>query len=708
MHWLRHNWKLLAKWGGLGLGCLVVLALGFVFARYLASGGEYDGPLLDLVPADVAVVMTVDNLPNRKGEFESFLDDLLTRPNLHQLERSSLWQDTGGKAFGESLNEFRDETYEKGLSDARKSTDRLGIEMFKDVLSAEVVICTDPRPRLPDADPDASAGSDMLILTRIARNARFKWQFLDLASGFFPDGPNQPKLEYSGGILKMTPPGPEAETTLITILDDVLVISNSSRLLNGAIGLHGSGKRGISADETFTRTAELVDPALRERHAAGIWINLDRMRERLPAREGDDGRMVSPVDAFGSLPTSVVAVYPDIFGPVNRIVSMNLDTRPFRAAWYGFDITEPSQVTFDQYLLVHEDRINAPEFEHLRATWNGPPARETQLELLPPDTMLQVSYRQPMNVLFNRVLDEESRGSLVGDFVVALNAPDVMAHVPGDVEELLFAAVPRGYAPGASIPLSGTDLPLPGFVIAFRAPGADPQVARALLVEYLQVQRGRGKDDSTEQRQGPVQVVERAVAGERVFGFEDPREEDNFIRRLNRSIRAALVGEWLMLTNSEALLAHALGAKAGSVPGLADAAGSPWGMLPRQGNATIYLNFDRFADYAASPELFKILRDNKYNPTLIEGRDPGELRREITRQLGYDPGVVENLNRQDVKQEYDRRKLMWEQTCKVEGDAYVSELQRDMNALRFFEDLALTTTFHGDHLHARGLLRIGN
>ena len=31
-----------------------------------------------------------------------------------------------------------------------------------------------------------------------------------------------------------------------------------------------------------------------------------------------------------------------------------------------------------------------------------------------------------------------------------------------------------------------------------------------------------------------------------------------------------------------------------------------------------------------------------------------------------------------------------------------------MNALRFFEDLALTTTFQPDHLHVRGILRIGD
>lgn len=707
MDWIRNNWKSLAKWTGLGMGCLVVAGLGFVLSRYIAAGAEYEGELLDLAPTDVSVVMTIDNVPNRKGEFERFLDDLILQPSLPQLERSSLWDGTGRKTFGDSLERFRNERYEQGLTRARSSAEELGIELFKDVLDGQLVICTDP----------GEGRTEMLMLMRVARDARFKWQFIDMASGFFPDGPDQPKLEYSGGILRITPPArpdlqaPESdspETTYITILDDVLVVSNSERLIGGSIRLHSTGEKGISADETYGRTVKLVEPSTRERHFSGIWLNLDRMRTRIPAETNEEGNPVSPVDAYGALPTSVVSIYPDIFGPVNRIVSQNLDTRPFVAAYYGLDITEPSQITFDQYLLAHPERINAPEFAHLRKTWSQPAVEETQLDLLPPDTMLQVSYRQPMAVLYNEVLDDEARGSLVGDFVVALNRPGVMQHVPREVDELLFAAVPRGYAPNASFPLSGTDLPLPGFVIAFRAPDASPVVARALLEEYLQVQRGRNTEEPGERREGPVKVVDLQIAGSPAYGFEDPREEDNFIRRLNRSIRAALVGEWLMLTNSEALLTHAINARAGNARGLAQAAGSPWNSLPKRGNATIYLNFDEFSRFAVNPELFKVLRDNKYNPSLIEGRDPREFRSEIARSMGYDPSDPANLTKPDVTNEYNRRKLAWEQKCKIEGDQYVSELQRDMNALRFFEDLALTTTFQPDHLHVRGILRIGD
>jgi hypothetical protein len=700
MDWFKGNWKKLLKWSGLGAGCLVVALGGFVFARWLESGSEYEGELLDLAPTDVAVVMTVDNVPNRKGEFERFLDDMIQQPGLAQLERSSLWQDSVGKSFGDSLEQFRNEKYEQNLKEARRSSDELGIELFKDVLSDELVICTDP----------GENGTDLLMLSRLARGARFKWEFLDIASGFFPEGPNQPKLEYTGGILKVTPAAqpdqPTPRAMLIAVLDDVLLISNSSRLINGAISLHGSGKKGMSADKRYQHARSLVDPATAERHLSGVYIDLDRLRERLPAKTTDDGRQVSPVDAYTSLPTSVIAIYPDIFGPVNRIVSQDLDTRPFHAAYYGVDLTEPGVVTFDQYLLVDEDRIAADEFKHLRETWAAPAAKETQLEFLPPDTMLQISYRQPMDVLYNDVLDDSARGSLVGDFIVAMNGPGMAPYMPNQAEELVFAAVPRTYAPNAAMPLSGTDMPLPGFVIAFRTPGADPQIARALLEEYLQAQRGRSNKPGEEPKKGAVTVVQKDVPGMQVYGFEDPREEDNFIRRLNLSIRATLIGEWLVLTNSETLL-RAI-STAGSTQSLAGAPGSAWRSMSTTGHATIYLDFDLFADYAGSRELFKVLRDNKYNPTLPEGRDPGELRREIAQSLGYDPHDTASLTKQDVTSEYNRRKTIWEQKCQVEGDRYIAELQADMNGLRYFKDLALTTNFAEDHLHVHGLLRMGD
>src|SRR5690606_12527817 len=139
MNWLRDNWKRVAKWSGLGAGCLVVAFSGFVLARYVASGSEFEGGLIELAPADVAVVMTIDNVPNRKGEFERFLDELLRQPGLPQLERSSLWRDSAGKMFGDSLERFRNETYEQGLKEARGSADEMGIELFRDVMGGELV-----------------------------------------------------------------------------------------------------------------------------------------------------------------------------------------------------------------------------------------------------------------------------------------------------------------------------------------------------------------------------------------------------------------------------------------------------------------------------------------------------------------------------------------------------------------------------------------
>ncbi|MCA8918018.1 MAG: hypothetical protein KDB32_02985 [Planctomycetes bacterium] len=701
MNWLKSNWKRVAKWSGLGAGCVGIALVAFVGARWIESGSEYEGDLLSLAPTDVSLVMTVDDVGNRKAELERFLDDMIQQPDLPQLERSSLWQDSIGESLGGSLETFRAEKYEQGLKEARSNADELGLELFKDVLSDKLVICTDSGPE----------DDGMVILTRLARNGRFKWQFLDLASGFFPKGPTKPKLDYSHGILSVTPPAhpgePAPRTTLIALLDDVLVISNNSRLMNGVIANHAKGGGGIGDDELYKRTVDLVDPTLRERHATGIWLNLDRMRDRLPPEENDQGELVSPVDAYNTLPTSVVSIYPDIFGPVNRIVQQDLDTRPFGAAYYGIDITEPSAVTFDQYLLVNEDRASSQQYEYLRKTWAQPAAAQTQLKLLPPDTLLQVSYRQPIDILFNEVFDQSARQSLVGDFLVAMSSPAVKEKLRDPAEELVFAAVPREYAPDSSIPLSGTDLPLPGFMIAFRTPGASTTVARALLEEYLQAQRGRSSKPGEAPKPGVVSVIEIAVEGKSVYGFSDPREEDNFIRRLNRSIRSALVGDWLILTNSQRLLEYSLRADAGQVPGLADAPGSTWRGLSQTGNATIYLNFDTFADYASSPELSKVLRDNKFNPTLIEGRDPRDIREDIVRELGLDPSDTANLSNPQVETRYKQRKIAWQQKCEIEGASYQAKLQGDMNGLRYFQDLALTTKFADDHLHARGILRTG-
>ncbi|MEZ5993369.1 MAG: hypothetical protein R3E76_13605 [Planctomycetota bacterium] len=232
MNWLKSNWKRVAKWSGLGAGCVGIALVAFVGARWIESGSEYEGDLLSLAPTDVSLVMTVDDVGNRKAELERFLDDMIQQPDLPQLERSSLWQDSIGESLGGSLETFRAEKYEQGLKEARSNADELGLELFKDVLSDKLVICTDSGPE----------DDGMVILTRLARNGRFKWQFLDLASGFFPKGPTKPKLDYSHGILSVTPPAHPGEsaprTTLIALLDDVLVISNNSRLMNGVIANH--------------------------------------------------------------------------------------------------------------------------------------------------------------------------------------------------------------------------------------------------------------------------------------------------------------------------------------------------------------------------------------------------------------------------------------------------------------------------------------
>lgn len=693
MEWLKANWKRVAKYTGLGAACLVVGIGAFVGARWVASGAEYEGELLDLAPADSAIVIRVDSVPQRKYEIERLLEHALAQPGLGQLENSSLFKDSLGESLDGGLYQFKQEKWDTGLARAQTDVKQLGATLLEDILGGELVLCTDPDEK----------SSGFIALSRVARNVRFRWQFIDLASGFFPEGPGQPRLEYSSGILTVTPAAtpenPDPSPTMITLLDDVLVVGNSARLFQEAVRLHTAGAKGLSARQEYNDTMGLVAVDRREKHVAGIWLDLDRLRKRLPPKE-ENGVEVNPIDRFDSLPTSVEAIYPDIFKPVNRILKADLDSRPFHIAYYGLDISEPGVLMFDQYLVAAPDRMRKSQYDYLRKTWQQKPAKASQIEFLPPDTMLQVSYRQPLEVLYNDVFDEESRQSLVGDFIVALRAPGVKAQLPNEISELAFAAAPRSYAPDASIPLAGIEFPLPAFALMFRAPGANPEAARALLEEYLNAQRGRKSDDTdTQPNPNRVVVVEKPVGGFTAYGFHDPREEDNFIRRLNRTIRAAVVGEWLVMTNSEGLLAHALGSRDG---GLAKAPGSAWRLLPDTGSATIYLGFDQFAAYAGGPELSKVLRDNKYNTGLIEGRDPGEVRREIAADVG-----TTDLSHPEVARRFNERKAAWLRECMVEGNRYEAEIKADMAGLRYFKDLALITQFNANHLHVQGVLRIG-
>lgn len=696
MKWLLDNKLRIAKWGGLGVGCVLVALSAFVGARYIASGEEYEGNLDQLVAPDVSYVLHIPSVPKARVAGESWLDELLLDQNLPVLESSPLWRDKLGKAVDGDLRDFRENTLRKGLDSASRQADEAGVRLFEDALAGELILAA-----------DAGKDGGFVALSRVTRPVRFRWQFMDLAQGFFPDDPRSPKVEYEDGTLKLTPkqkPGADdakpVKPLLITLLGDVLVIADSPRLFNAALKAHG-GEKGLAENPQWKAARKLPSAEDAARHNLTLWVNLDQMRKRLPPEETGD----SPVDTYTSLPASVVGVYPDILEPVNLLLVRNLDTTVFSTALYGFDLSEPNTVRFDQYLMVDEARANDPAYAHLVKTWAQPARKASQLDLLPDDTMFQVSYRQPLEVVYSEVFDEKARNSLVGDFIVAMRGQAVKDQLAGEVEELLFAAAPRAtYAPNAAMPVSGTDLPLPAFAIGFRSPGAKEEAAKALLGEYLQAQRGRSTKPGEPPKTGAVTVIELAVEGRRVWGFHDPREEDSFIKRLNLSIRAAVVGDWILLTNSEPLLARAL---AGGARALGKAADSPFAQLPATSSATIYLNWDAFADFATNPALFKVLRDAKYNTGLIDGLDPGEVRREIAASFGLDPQDVKSLADQRVAAEFARRKEVWLQKCQVEGDRHVADLQANFRALRFFRDLAMTTAFAPDHLHVKGVMRIG-
>lgn len=702
MKWLIENKLRVLKFGGLGLGCVLAAMGAFVGARYAASGAEYEGSLLQLVPADAAYVVHIPSVPKARLAGETFLDELIRDDNLGQLEASALWRDGPGKSLDGTLADFRQHALKDGLERASRQADSAGVRLFDDVLGGELYLAA-----------DAGKDGGYVALSRVSRAVRFRWQFIGMAQGFFPDGPGSPKFEYDNGVLKITPRRkpdaapdvPDPRPLQVTLLDDVLVVADSPRLFNAALALRSGGK-SLADGKEYDRALKLRGSEDAAKHNVTLWINLQAARAALPL--DDEGR--SPVDSHTSLPASVVGVMPDILDPVNALLSRNLDTTIFDAALYGVDLSEPGNLRFDQYLVVAASRADDPAYRHLRKTWAMPSRPATQLALLPPDTMFQVSYRQPLEVVYNDVFNEKDRTSLVGDFIVAMRSPLVAAQLSSPVEEMMFATAPRSYAPYATAPVPPVELPLPAFSLGFRVPGAKAEVARVLLEEYLQAQRGRGSKPGEPPKEGAVVVVELALEGQRTWGMQDPRDDPNnqILIRLNNSIRAGLVGEWLLLTNSESLLARALRDNSGQDRGLSRAADSPFGQLQASPSATIYLNWDALADYVlTSGEFFKLLRSTKYNTGLIDGRDPGELRREIASELGLDPADVKSLADPRVANEYNRRKEVWLQKCQIEGDRYVSELQSNFQGLRFFKDLAMTTTFAADHLHVKGILRVG-
>ncbi|MBX3475196.1 MAG: hypothetical protein KF754_12495 [Planctomycetes bacterium] len=701
MKWLVENKLRVAKWGGLGAGCLVAALVAFVGARYVASGSEYEGGLDQLAPADASYVVHIPSVPKARRAGETFLDDLLLDANLGLLESSPMWRDGAGKSLDGGLQQFRDETLRKGVDRASRQAEDAGVRLFEDVLAGEMLVAF-----------DAGKGGGMVALSRVSRAVRFRWQFMDLAGLFLPDNPAGPKLEYADGTLKVTPKAnaenPQAaqpQPLLVALLDDVLVLSTSPRLFNATLKAHG-GDKALASNPQWQRARKLPAAEDAARHSLSLWVNLDVLRKRLPPTDTGE----SPVDTYTSLPPSVVGVMPDILSPVNTLLAANLDTSVFSTALYGVDLSESGQVRFDQYLLADTTRAAEARYAHLRKTWAQPARPISQFALLPDDTMLEVSYRQPLDVLYEEVFTEKDRGSLVGDFIVAMRAPAVVGHLGGPVEEMLFATAPRTYAPGVTAPVPPVELPLPAFCLGFRAPGAREDVARVMLEEYLQAQRGRGQQPGEPPRTGAVVVIELALEGQRAWGLMDPRDDPNnrILTSLNNSIRAALVGDWLLLANSELLLSRAIRGRTGAARALAADPRNPFPSLDQTASSTMYVNWDAVADYVLSNgEFFKLLRSTRYNPGLLEGRDPGEVRREIAASFGLDPKDIKSLGDPQVSAEFARRKEIWLQTCQIEGDRYIADLQANFRAMRFFRDLAMTTTFAPDHLHVRGVLRTG-
>ena len=696
--------KKLMKWGGLSIGALVACVLAFVGTRYLAAGAEYQGKLEDLAPSEVSSVIRIDDVSRRQKEIGVFIDEaLLGRAEFSRLEQSDLWKTRVGKSLGPDLREFKERRLDDGLKKAEAQLrESAGLSLFKDVLAGELLLCTD----------DEHGVSRFVALSRVSRKVRFYWQFSGFAPAFAPSGTGNPELRLDSGVMRVklppaqaapdapeAPEPPKATELFVVLLDDVLVIGDSPRLVNATIKAHSGETKGLSSNPKYRDACALPDKEESKRHSLKLWMDLDRLRTQLKPVD-KNGQMVSPVDAYNALPASVIKLNYDVLGPINRIIEKDLDTRPFCAAYYGVDLSDNASVLFDQYLLADEERLNEAQYSHLRKTWAMPAALPGQLSLFPEDLVSQVSYRQSLETINNEVLDESARLSFIGDFTRVLQTIGA--------EEVVMGVAPRAYQPDVT-EISG--VPLPAFVFAFRVKNPTDDAAGKLLNGFLDNMLGRKPQNPGDPPRKVTRVVkEEMLESQRIFGFdyigEDANERNSNATRLTLQTKCGVVGEWLLITNSRELLRKAIASKGRVDSGLYKAASALWRDMPGAANATVFIDFKRLAGFIDDPKLMKTIRDAKYNVNQIDGRDPGVLRKEICQIYGLDPYNEKNLSDPKVAAEYDRRKQSWLETCRVEGDKYINGIRNDLNGLTFFQDAALFTTFDKNALHTRGVIRI--
>ncbi len=693
--------KRILKWGGLGVGALFAGVLAFAGTRYIAAGAEYDGRLEDLAPAEVSSVIRIDDVSKRQKEIAAFIDEaLLDKPDFAKLERSELWQSRVQKSLGTDLRQFKEKQLDSGLKKAEAQLrDAAGVALFKDVLSGELLLCTD----------NEAGQSKFVALSRVSRKVRFYWQFSGFAPNFAPNGANDPQLSLDGGVMrvKLPPskdqpegaPQSKAAELFVVLLDDVLVIGDSARLVNATIKAHSGDAKGLSSNPRYKDTLALLDKEEEKRHSLKLWMDLDRLRTQLKPVD-KNGQMVSPVDAYNALPASVIKLNYDVLGPINRIIEKDLDTRPFCAAYYGVDLSDSAAILFDQYLLADEGRLAETQYSHLRKTWALAPATPGQMLLFPRDLVSQVSYRQSLETINNEVLDDQARQSFIGDFTRVLQTINA--------EEVVMGIAPRAYQPDVT-EISG--VPLPAFVFAFRCRNANDDAAGKLLNGFLDNMLGRKPQNPGDPPRKVTRVVRPEVLdGHNIYGFdyvgEDAAERGSNATRLTLQTVAGVVGEWLLITNSRKLLSGSFAAQGKEGTGLYQAGQALWRDLPSAANATVFMDFRQLAAFLDDPRLLKTIRDAKYNVNQIDGRDPGALRREICEIFGLDPNNVANLSDKRVAEEYERRKQAWIETCRVDGDKYVNDIRNDLNGLTFFQDAAMFTTFEKNALHTRGVIRI--
>ncbi|GEM_PF-3527078 len=274
----RHRRLLLALGAAAGAAVLVLVVLAAAIL-YKASR-VFSRPLPDIVPADAVLYIESLDFDSRFLRLRDFVESVRSSERYRRLDASSAdWREIQNRyRIDESLdNAFR------GLDDIRRRT---GIDPLEAVAGTETVLVLYAPPGgfpAPAEEGGEARGPETrspppshLFITRLATwPVRIAALFPGLVMSRMPG--NGVSIEKEGGFRKIIATGKagDVSTEYFTILDDLLILSDRTDLLEATLALASSEvSTGLSSNPLFQRAIENTSPP--ETALARFWGDFDR------------------------------------------------------------------------------------------------------------------------------------------------------------------------------------------------------------------------------------------------------------------------------------------------------------------------------------------------------------------------------------------------------------------------------------------------